>query len=79
MSLEHILLGALEEPRSGYDLKQWFDDVFAFFWKLRVNAAIWRQALEIPVSAAYLLTLVLLLSEALLLFALVPAPVPAAP
>ena len=53
--------------------------VFAFFWKLRVNAAIWRQALEIPVSAAYLLTLVLLLAEALLLFALVPAPVPAAP
>lgn len=32
MSLEHILLGALEEPRSGYDLKQWFDEVFAFFW-----------------------------------------------
>ncbi len=32
MSLEHIILGALEEPRSGYDLKQWFDEVFAFFW-----------------------------------------------
>jgi PadR family transcriptional regulator, regulatory protein AphA len=32
MSLEHILLGALEEPRSGYELKQWFDEVFAFFW-----------------------------------------------
>ncbi|MBY0566163.1 MAG: PadR family transcriptional regulator [Hyphomonadaceae bacterium] len=32
MSLDHILLGALEEPRSGYDLKQWFDEVFAFFW-----------------------------------------------
>lgn len=53
--------------------------VFAFFWKLRVNAAIWRQALEVPVSAAYLVTLGLLLCEALLLFALVPAPVPAAP
>lgn len=53
--------------------------VFVFFWKLRVNAAIWRQALEVPVSAAYLLTLVLLLCEALLLFAFVPAPVPAAP
>ncbi len=53
--------------------------VFAFFWKLRVNAAIWRQALEIPVSAAYLLTLALLLAEALLLLALVPAPVPATP
>jgi hypothetical protein len=53
--------------------------VFAFFWKLRVNAAIWRQALEIPMSAAYLLTLLWLLCEALLLFAFVPAPVPAAP
>jgi len=53
--------------------------VFAFFWKLRVSAAIWRQSLEIPVSAAYLLTLALLLSEALLLFALVPTAVPAAP
>ena len=55
--------------------------VFVFFWKLRVEAAIWRQSLEIPVSAAYLLTLTLalLLGEALLLFVLVPAPVPAAP
>lgn len=52
--------------------------VFTFFWKLRVEAAIWRQALEIPVSAAYLLTLALLLAEALLLFVLVPAPVSAA-
>lgn len=32
MSLEHILLGALEKPQSGYDLKSWFDEVFAFFW-----------------------------------------------
>lgn len=32
MSLEHILLGVLGKPQSGYDLKQWFDDVFAFFW-----------------------------------------------
>lgn len=53
--------------------------IFTFFWKLRVEAAIWRQSLEIPVSAAYLLTLALLLSEALLLFLLVPAAVPAAP
>ncbi len=53
--------------------------VFMFFWKLRVEAAIWRQSLEIPVSAAYLLTLALLLGEALLLFALLPAQVPAAP
>lgn len=53
--------------------------VFTFFWKVRVNASIWRQALEIPVSASYLLTFTLLLCEALLLTALVPAPVPAAP
>jgi PadR family transcriptional regulator, regulatory protein AphA len=32
MSLDFILLGALEEPRSGYELKQWFDEVFSFFW-----------------------------------------------
>lgn len=32
MSLEHIILGALEKPQSGYDLKRWFDEVFAFFW-----------------------------------------------
>lgn len=53
--------------------------VLTFFWKLRVEAAIWRQSLEIPVSAAYLLTLALLLGEALLLLLLLPAPVPAAP
>jgi hypothetical protein len=52
--------------------------VFAFFWKLRVEAAIWRQALEIPVPAAYLLTLALVLAEAGLLYLLVPA-VPATP
>lgn len=32
MSLDHILLGTLEKPQSGYELKQWFDEVFAFFW-----------------------------------------------
>ena len=32
MSLDHILLGVLEEPQSGYDLKRWFDEVFSFFW-----------------------------------------------
>jgi hypothetical protein len=52
--------------------------VFAFFWKLRVEAAIWRQALEIPVPAAYLLTFALVLAEAGLLYLLVPA-VPATP
>lgn len=52
--------------------------VFAFFWKLRVEAAIWRQALEIPVPAAYLLTFALVLAEAGLLYLLVPV-VPATP
>lgn len=32
MSLEHIILGALDKPSSGYELKRWFDNVFAFFW-----------------------------------------------
>lgn len=32
MSLEHIILGALKSPQSGYDLKRWFDEVFSFFW-----------------------------------------------
>lgn len=32
MSLEHIILGALKTPQSGYDLKRWFDEVFHFFW-----------------------------------------------
>lgn len=32
MSLDHILLGVLETPQSGYDLKRWFDEVFAYFW-----------------------------------------------
>lgn len=53
--------------------------VFVFFWKLRVSATIWRQALELSVSFAYLLTFALLLCEALLLLVFVPAPVSAAP
>lgn len=32
MSLDHLLLGALREPASGYDLKARFDDVFRHFW-----------------------------------------------
>ncbi|MDX1455923.1 MAG: PadR family transcriptional regulator, partial [Gammaproteobacteria bacterium] len=32
MSLDHILLGILKEPASGYDIKQEFDDVFRHFW-----------------------------------------------
>ena len=32
MSLEHILLGVLKEPASGYDLKPVFEQVFRHFW-----------------------------------------------
>ncbi len=32
MSLKHILLGLLEKPNSGYDIKQYFDQVFRHFW-----------------------------------------------
>lgn len=32
MSVENILLGLLEEPRSGYDLKKDFDAFFNHFW-----------------------------------------------
>ncbi len=32
MSLKHILLGLLEEPNSGYDVKQYFNQVFKHFW-----------------------------------------------
>ena len=47
--------------------------------KLRVEAAIWRHALEIPALAALALAVLLVLGEALLVAALVPLPeVPAA-
>lgn len=32
MSLKHILLGILQEPKSGYDIKKMFDQVFSNFW-----------------------------------------------
>ena len=32
MSLDHILLGLLGEPSTGYDLKRGFDEVFSHFW-----------------------------------------------
>ncbi|MDX1442613.1 MAG: PadR family transcriptional regulator [Gammaproteobacteria bacterium] len=32
MSLDHILLGILKEPASGYDIKQQFDQIFRHFW-----------------------------------------------
>lgn len=53
--------------------------VVLFLWKLRVEAAIWRHALEIPALAALALAVLLVLGEALLVAALVPLPeVPAA-
>lgn len=32
MSLPHILLGVLDQPRSGYDIKQLFDSSLKHFW-----------------------------------------------
>lgn len=32
MSLDHILLGILRTPASGYQIKQLFDQVFSHFW-----------------------------------------------
>ena len=32
MSLDHILLGILRTPHSGYEIKQRFDQVFSHFW-----------------------------------------------
>jgi PadR family transcriptional regulator, regulatory protein AphA len=32
MSLPHILLGLLEEPASGYDIKREFEQSLSFFW-----------------------------------------------
>jgi hypothetical protein len=46
-----------------------------FFWKLRVEASIWRQALDIAVAPAYALTVSLMLAEAVLIHLLVPGPV----
>lgn len=46
--------------------------IVLFFWKLRVDAAIWRQALDLRQAPAYALTVVLMLAEALLVLLLVP-------
>lgn len=35
MSLDHILLGILREPGTGYDIKTAFDEVFNHFWQAR--------------------------------------------
>ncbi len=54
--------------------------IVLFVWKLRVEAAIWRQALDIPAFAALLLALSLVIGEVLLVTSLVPLPeVPGAP
>jgi PadR family transcriptional regulator, regulatory protein AphA len=37
MSLDHLLLGALREPATGYDLKARFDDVFRHFWPAELS------------------------------------------
>jgi len=52
--------------------------IVLFFWKLRVEASIWRQALDIAVAPAYALTVALMLAEAVLIHLLVPMPVPGA-
>ena len=37
MSLEHILLGLLREPASGYDLKAIFDERIQHFWAAELS------------------------------------------
>jgi PadR family transcriptional regulator AphA len=37
MSLEHILLGLLREPASGYDLKKVFDERIDYFWAAELS------------------------------------------
>ncbi|WP_223788842.1 PadR family transcriptional regulator [Marinicella meishanensis] len=37
MSLKHILLGILQQPHSGYDVKKTFDHVFSNFWAAHLS------------------------------------------
>ena len=37
MSLQHILLGLLREPASGYDLKAYFDHSVRYFWAAELS------------------------------------------
>ena len=37
MSLRHVILGALSEPASGYDLKQGFDSGMRLFWSAELS------------------------------------------
>lgn len=74
------MLPATQSPEnvSGLALAASLAAVVLFFWKLRVDAAIWRQALEIPVGAAYVLAASLVLAEFFLILGVSP-PVPGAP
>lgn len=74
-----VMLPATQSPDnvSGPALAASFAAIVLFFWKLRVDAAIWRQSLEIPVGAAYVLAVSLVLAEFFLILGV--SPVPAAP
>ena len=37
MSLKHILLGILQQPQSGYDIKKMFDEIFSNFWAAELS------------------------------------------
>lgn len=37
MSLQHILLGILQQPKSGYDVKKMFDEIFSNFWAAELS------------------------------------------
>ena len=37
VSLQHILLGILQEPHSGYDVKKMFDEIFSNFWAAELS------------------------------------------
>ena len=37
MALDHVLLGILHTPHSGWELKRAFDDVFTHFWSAQIS------------------------------------------
>ncbi len=43
MSLDHILLGILRQPGTGYDIKVAFNEVFNHFWQAQ-QSQIYRKA-----------------------------------
>jgi hypothetical protein len=78
-----VVLPAAQQPPaptavSGLALMASLTAIVLFVWKLRVDAAIWRQSLELPVGAAYVLAVSLVLAEFFLVLGISP-PVPAAP